>query len=460
MFPTNMTESQNSLFQENHNRSQNEEVLYTQWRDATNIIAQLNEKIESMKQTIGVLENKCKALETANNTNANQENAYVSYVTDEEELAQETEWLRVKQNRKKRKLNTSITPPQLKGVISKPIPTKVEIKKTLPPPPIIVDSIKNYEEFYDKINETIPTEKFNTKLMNGNSIKINTDDSETYREITSILVKGSHTWHSYENKQNRPIRVMALNLHQSCKPDRIISDLQKKGYKAINAAVKLKWKTKEPLNIFMITFNADEDINKIFGINNILGSKVEIQPIKKSKMIPQCKNCQSYGHTQKYCNKEPRCVKCAGKHHTTNCIKPKDTQPKCIHCGENHPANYRGCIVAIELQKIKNKNMKPKSLKEPERHKTLDEKKTQSKIIEKVKLSNEYIPQEDNSKTTYAHAVTYHNCEKQPNKVQHTDINLTLQLILNKLNIFDERLKKLEYSAQGAIPKQKDGQRH
>jgi hypothetical protein len=29
--------------------------------------------------------------------------------------------------------------------------------------------------------------------------------------------------------------------------------------------------------------------------------------------------------------------------------------PKCVNCGEGHPANYRGCIVAKELQKIKNK---------------------------------------------------------------------------------------------------------
>jgi hypothetical protein len=35
-------------------------------------------------------------------------------------------------------------------------------------------------------------------------------------------------------------------------------------------------------------------------------------------------------------------------------------QPKCVHCGEAYPANYRGCSVAIELQKFKNQNMKTK----------------------------------------------------------------------------------------------------
>jgi stalled ribosome alternative rescue factor ArfA len=37
--------------------------------------------------------------------------------------------------------------------------------------------------------------------------------------------------------------------------------------------------------------------------------------------------------------------------------------PKCVNCGEGHPVNYRGCIVAKELQKIKNKKaMKGKTI--------------------------------------------------------------------------------------------------
>jgi len=112
--------------------------------------------------------------------------------------------------------------------------------------------------------------------------------------------------------------------------------------------------------MFILTFSADENTNKIYEITSILGSKVEIQPLRKSKLIPQCKQCQAYGHTQWYCNKDPRCINCAGKHHTKECRKPKEAQPKCVHCGEAHPANYRGCGVATELQKIKTRNMKAK----------------------------------------------------------------------------------------------------
>ncbi|KAK9883426.1 hypothetical protein WA026_001600 [Henosepilachna vigintioctopunctata] len=36
-----------------------------------------------------------------------------------------------------------------------------------------------------------------------------------------------------------------------------------------------------------------------------------------------------------------------------DCKKTENVQPKCVNCGKNHPANYRGCIAAKELQKIR-----------------------------------------------------------------------------------------------------------
>lgn len=47
----------------------------------------------------------------------------------------------------------------------------------------------------------------------------------------------------------------------------------------------------------------------------------------------------------------------------------KNAQPKCIHCGEGHPANYRECIVAKEMQKLKNKNIKKAEGPDPQQRK-------------------------------------------------------------------------------------------
>jgi hypothetical protein len=57
-------------------------------------------------------------------------------------------------------------------------------------------------------------------------------------------------------------------------------------------------------------------------------------------------------HTQAYCYRSPRCVKCAGSHLTRQCSrKEKSENVKCVLSDGNHPANYKGCGVYKDLQK-------------------------------------------------------------------------------------------------------------
>jgi len=59
-----------------------------------------------------------------------------------------------------------------------------------------------------------------------------------------------------------------------------------------------------------------------------------------TREVPQCTRCQKYGQT-----------KCTAAHQTSKCPrKVKDGKVKCVNCNENHPANYRGCIIHKQLQ--------------------------------------------------------------------------------------------------------------
>jgi hypothetical protein len=101
---------------------------------------------------------------------------------------------------------------------------------------------------------------------------------------------------------------MAKVIHPSCDPMGIIADIINKGLKITMATWILSNKDKYSLVMFMLTFEHGEDIKKIFEIETIQGVRVKIQNVR-SKFIPQCKHCQGYGHTQKYCNLQPKCVK-------------------------------------------------------------------------------------------------------------------------------------------------------
>lgn len=50
-----------------------------------------------------------------------------------------------------------------------------------------------------------------------------------------------------------------------------------------------------------------------------------------------------------------RSVKCAGKQSTQEFERPTSAKPKCSNCGGKHSANYRCYVVAVKLQKIKDK---------------------------------------------------------------------------------------------------------
>lgn len=430
-------------------KTETEHLLYKYYCEEKNERLKLQKNINDLKSQIENLQqqlklqagNAAKSATTATETTSPP----IEYTTDEEELARETGWIRQK-SRKKRKLNTSpAQPTQLtQNEHGRDVNRGNEkVPKTSLPPPIVVDGIQNYQKFFDFLCESQSADTFTIKMMNGDTVKVNAKNEESYRAISKALSDNNCLWHSYENKQERPIRVMAKKLHFTCIPERVVEDLRCKGYKILEAVNKLSWKTKEPLNMFMLSFSNDEETNKIFNIKHILGCNVEIQPVKSTKLVPQCKRCQAYGHTQKYCSKEPRCVKCTGKHLTKDCRKPQEEKPKCVHCGAPHPANYRGCIVAKEIQQIRLKKTKGGNLNPQQSAPARRDDASKSK-------PSRNVMQTTTKNVSYAQA-TSSGIAKAP----LTDMNSNKKLdeILKLMSSFDERLKKIENSNINATSK-------
>lgn len=277
--------------------------------------------------------------------------------TDEDELTKETEWIIERRKKKKKSKINSPVPMETESV---PIITesnngpKTHSQKPLRPPPIIVNQIEDFGTL-NNIIKSNSKKGCLIKIMNKHSHNISTFDADDYKEVTKALNNNNIQWHSYENKHTRPIRVVAKNLHHTCKVEEIMLDLRDQGFNIINAFNKRNYFTKEPLDIFVLSFDSSEDINKIHSIEHILSTIVKIESVKLPKNLPQCNNCQGFNHTKNYCSKQARCAQCAGKHETKNCANPPESLPKCCNCGEQHRASYRGCVVAKELQKIRNK---------------------------------------------------------------------------------------------------------
>ena len=115
------------------------------------------------------------------------------------------------------------------------------------------------------------------------------------------------------------------------------------------------FKTKQPLPMFLIDLTAGPNNDSILEVDGV-GFKIKFEKYRKSRVPPQCSNCQKYYHTAGNCRTPTRCRNCAGSHQTKSCSV---SSPKCCLCSEEHRANYKGCKVYKDL--CKNRKQESKS---------------------------------------------------------------------------------------------------
>lgn len=334
-----------------------------------------------------------------------QSSVATEYATDEELLAEETEWItrkaKEKRNAKKRKAEFSPEAPP-------PVPASSRIRfeatKKHTPPPIFVQHAD-----LQTLKAALDKENFKgriTCLQLKTSFKVSCANEEEYRKISQSLNDAKYPWHSFSDKQSRPLRVMARGLHPDTSIESIVNHLRSKDFNIENAVNILNNKTKQPLPLFMLTFDHTEDSKKVFDIKVIEYQSVKIEEVRKiSNRIVQCKNCQGYNHVKTYCHKPPRCVKCAGDHISADCPKPRESKPICVNCGESHTANYRGCITAKELQRLRNQSVHKKMKVDKPEKPNFDPKSRQMATQNQLAKNLSTVPQNRNnrgSQSSYA----------------------------------------------------------
>lgn len=150
-------------------------------------------------------------------------------------------------------------------------------------------------------------------------------------------------------------------MHHSVNTDELIAEINSHGHNVLNI-YNMKHRTqKSPLPMFYIELQQKENNKDIYSIIYLMHCKIKIEPPHPKREVPQCSNCQRYGHTKNFCYRSSRCVKCAGLHLTKDCgRKEKSKDVKCANCDGNHPASYKGCTVRKEIIQRKFPALRPK----------------------------------------------------------------------------------------------------
>lgn len=416
---------------------------YDEWKKEVTARKSLEKTVSELQQLILKLEKKIQTPNKNDVQETSNTQQKLHYSTDEEELTRETDWILKKSRRPAKKRKAQSSPESVKGadaMRSDPVNKEDRKgKKQQAPPPIIITDIVTFSDLRNLVKQVTNNECKYTSY-NNNMWKVNVNDGDTYRVVTENLNKNGTQWHSYENKATRPIKVMARGLHPSCDEQEIVEDLKEKDFQILEAKNILKKEVVENrsgervtvrsgMQLFMLSFHHEENIEKIFSIKSIMGIGVKIEAIKRnSKLIPQCKRCQAFGHTQGYCKRNYICVKCAGRHPTKECQLKIEDKPKCVNCRGEHPASYRGCLIAKTYQERK-KNQRT----------------AQQTMRNKIVVKN---PKDDTKNILVAsHATnktkTYASIIKNQRKEEENATNDILNCILQRLENQEKLIKQL-----------------
>lgn len=184
----------------------------------------------------------------------------------------------------------------------------------------------------------------------------------------------------------------------------------------------------------MLTFQPDENVKRIHEIKYICNMKVSIENLRKNKLIPQCKKCQQFSHTQKFCSNAYKRVKCGEAHETAHCKKDKSAPPldavtveKPTQQTTEDAVQPRSCKNCVTKKNVNNNNKNNKATKKP--------------AAEERKLPVESTTSQRDVKVTYAQVTKSANPKKAENNENITEI---LTLLLSKMNKMEQKISEME----------------
>lgn len=221
------------------------------------------------------------------------------------------------------------------------------------PPPIFIAGVKNIQPLNQLLN-TIAKDKHLIRVLNEEQVKVQAQTNEIYDNIVKALDEKQTEYHTYRKKQDKPFRVVIRHIHPTVDIQEIKKEIESQGHIVLQITNILQRTTKKPLPLFFVDLKMQENNKDIYKMEYLFNAKIDVEAPRLKRELAQCTRCQRYGHTKNFCYHQYRCVKCALNHPTADCPrKIRSDLVKCVLCGNNHPANYRGCSVHKKLQEAR-----------------------------------------------------------------------------------------------------------
>jgi hypothetical protein len=189
--------------------------------------------------------------------------------------------------------------------------------------------------------------------IKGEKLMLVRRTAEEFRAAVSALrsLDGSKgvSFHTFSIPEDRCVRLLVKKLGRYMPENVVREELENLGISA-QGILQLRSGRRDQESAtahrltphFIVSVARRPEVAKVRSITELCSLRVTVEIYVAPKGPLQCKRCQRFGHTQRYCGYAPRCVACGKTHHSGECSTPRQ-ELKCCSCGGNHTTNYRGC---------------------------------------------------------------------------------------------------------------------
>lgn len=253
-------------------------------------------------------------------------------------------------------------------------------KRNMKNPPVIITG-SNVNTIQNMCNEIIKSKKFEIRLLRI-GVRLQIMQKDEFDAICDYLSKNSFNYFKYHTADTRPRKIILYGLYEMHTDElrKILSS-----YEIVPTDIKtLKLRQNkyeyDKQSVYLLYFEPGKiklsTLREIKYINNVVVKWEPYHPRSQDK-IPQCRNCQMFGHSSINCEMPTKCLVCAESHKTDNCPKRISRTTiehnkiigkqidssfiKCANCNENHTASYRGCIARMSYIEIQSKYKRTKN---------------------------------------------------------------------------------------------------
>ena len=184
------------------------------------------------------------------------------------------------------------------------------------------------------------------RLTAGGSIMFEFEDEDTATEVQT-------QWSTKYYGGNKGMKIpgednsvgLVKHVYDDLNEEEIIEEIQK-AYPGAECEF-FKRKDQSFSGLIKVDFKSRETLQRVMNEKIKFGQqRYIVEEYKRKSRVIKCNKCQGWGHIHRYCNRAPKCGKCADKHETMTCTINKGF--KCAHCGDDHRAGSSICKVYKE----------------------------------------------------------------------------------------------------------------